>query len=78
MFLSVTEEAINLQLQDQEMKGTDEEDIKSRPKKICIRPLHALICNKNFEIETNKITYHTIVQNLMTYIAEVWVINERI
>lgn len=33
MFLSVTEEAINLQLQDQEMKGTDEEDIKSRPTK---------------------------------------------
>ena len=59
--------------------GSTEEEIKNRlgQTRACIRQLHTIIWNKNIRNETKRMIYHTIVQSIMTYAAEVWVINKK-
>ena len=60
-------------------QGTTEEEIKNRLEqtRTGIRQLHSVIWDKNVRKSTKKMIYQTIVHSIMTYAAEVWVINKK-
>lgn len=58
--------------------ATTEEDINVRlgQTRSCIQQLHSVIWDRNIRKKTKTLIYETIIQSIMTYAAEVWVINK--
>lgn len=60
-------------------QGTSEEDIKARlgQARTCIKQLNSVLWDKHITKSTKIRIYSTIVESIMTYGAETWVINKR-